>query len=150
MKSARVNRRGATVLELAIVLSAFVVLTFGMLDLGIGVFRYHVLSNAARQAARRAIVHGAYATALGPWGPATIDVTADASGTPIIDGDGDGIQEMLVGCDLANTTVELEWIDASNAERKRVRATVTSPYRPFMFFLVPVTLSASSTMPIAH
>lgn len=156
MRRARTNRRGATVLELSIVLAVFVVLTFGMLDLGIGVFRYHILANAARQAARRAIVHGENANALGPWGPTAIDVTAADGGTPIVDGDDfdgyyrDGIQDILRGCDLEETTIRLEWIDDSNAVQKRVRATVTSPYRPFMFFLTPVTLSATSTMRIAH
>jgi Flp pilus assembly protein TadG len=149
------NRRGATLLELAVVLLPFLVLTLGMIDLGLGVFRYHIVANAARQAARRAIVHGAQAVVLGPWGPTKINVTADATGTAIVDGNlagyPDGIQPMLVGCDLAKTTITIEWLDASNALGKRVRATVASPYTPVtLLFLGSVTLHASSTLQIAH
>jgi len=140
------------VLEMALVLGVFVVLTFGMFDLGIGVFRYHILANAARQAARRAIVHGERASALGSWGPTAISVNADETGTPIVDGadDADKLPPRLVGCDLANTTIQIDWLDGNNAIDSRVRATITSPYRPFMLFLIPVTLRASSTMQITH
>ncbi len=145
-------RRGATVLEMSIVLGVFAVLTLGMLDLGIGVFRYHVLANAARHGVRRAIVHGEHA--MTSWGPGTIDVPATASGIPII-GDGspnnrDGVQRLLVGCDLDKTRIVVEWPEGSNAFEKQVRVTVTSPYEPIMLFLTPVTLRASSTMQIAH
>ena len=156
MRRIRANRRGATVLELAFVLGIFVTLTFGMFDLGLGVFRYHILANAARQAARRAVVHGASANArMGPWGPAMINVPATAH-VPIVDGDDfggyyrDGIRPMLVGCDLPNTWITVEWIDGHHDLQERVRATVTSPYRPFMPFLHPVTLRACSTMQIVH
>jgi hypothetical protein len=130
---------------------AFLTLTFGMLDLGRGVFRYHILSNAARQAARRAIVHGDKATVLGTWGKATVNCTADDTGQAIVGSEEDGIQPMLVGCDLANTHITLQWIDGSNSAGSRLRATITSPYEPVMtFMLFPITLQASSTMQIAH
>jgi hypothetical protein len=157
MRRRRTNRRGAAVLELAIILPVFIVLTFGILDLGVGMFRYHVLANAARQAARRAIVHGEHANAIiKPWGPPTINVLASDDGTPIVDGHDvagypDGIQSLLVGCNLEETTIKLEWIDGSNALQKQVRATVTSPYTPLaLLSLHTVTLQASSTMQIAH
>jgi hypothetical protein len=156
MKRTRRNRRGAAVLEMSIILFVFIMLTFGMLDLGIGVLRYHILANAARQGARSAIVHGERAAALGPWGTGTIDVPATSAGVPIVggvtaDGSKYGIQYFLAGCDMANTQIKAEWLDGSNAYGKRVRVTVTSPYRPFMtFFLVPTTIKAVSTMQIAH
>jgi Flp pilus assembly protein TadG len=157
MKRTRRNRRGAAVLEMSIILSVFVILTFGMLDLGIGVLRYHILANAARQGARSAIVHGKQAAALGPWSTDTIDhVPATTANVPIIDGVTSGgskygMKYFLAGCDLANTKITAEWLDASNAYGKRVRVTVESPYRPFMtFLLVPTTLKAVSTMQIAH
>ncbi len=52
------RRRGAAVLETALVLPAFLIITLGTLDLGVGVFRYHVLAQVARHGARQAIVHG--------------------------------------------------------------------------------------------
>jgi Flp pilus assembly protein TadG len=150
MKRSRRSRRGATVVELSIVLGIFILLTLGMFDLGLGVFRYHILANAARQAARRAIVHGASANLLGSWGPTSVSVLANESGKPIVDGPADGIQPILVLCDLENTRITLDWIDNNNAVGSRVRATVTSDYQPVLTLLWPVTLSASSTMQIAH
>ena len=82
----RRNRRGGAVLELSFSLMLFLTLTMGILDLGVGVFRYHIVSQAARQGARRAAVHGELATAIGVWGPNTIDVAANANGIPIVDG----------------------------------------------------------------
>jgi hypothetical protein len=87
---------------------------------------------------------------LGTWGPGTIDVSGSAGGVPIVDGAEDGLAPLLVGCDLENTRIRVEWLDGSAEYQKRVRVTVSTPYQPFMFFLIPVTLSASSTMPVAH
>ena len=161
-KRKRNRRRGAYILELSIVLVVFLVTTFGMLDLGSAVFRYHVLSDAARQGARRAIVHGQLATVEGVWGPAQIGpVAATTTGVPIVDGSGpnpnDGIAKMLVGCDPSKTYITVNWnlngssgTTASNTQGSNVRVTVTSPYTPFMPFLSGGTLSASSTMQVAH
>lgn len=149
----RKTRRGAAVLELSITLMIILMMTMGTIDLGVGVFRQHVLSQAARQAARRASVHGELATALGEWGPSEIDVPATANGVPIVDGPNDGIQGMLMGCDLARTRIRIEWVDGSNEIDQRVRATVTSPFKPTLLFIFgdsERTLSASSTMRISH
>lgn len=149
----RQRRRGATVLEMALILFVFIVVTMGILDLGVGVFRYHVLSHAATHVARRAIVHGALADQLGAWGPGSIDVMASASGVPAIDGSGEGVSSKLIGCDLSRTRVRLEWLDGSNEFEDRVRVSVTSPFRPVLtsfFGGTEITLSASCTMLIAH
>jgi hypothetical protein len=138
---------------MAIILGIFLVTTMGMLDLGVGVFRYHLVAQTARFGARRAIVHGEMANQLGSWGPATIDVPATASGVPIVDGPQDGIQPMLVGCDLPQSRIRVEWLDGGNGFEDRVRVTVTSPYTPLFLFIFPnttINLTASSTMAIAH
>jgi hypothetical protein len=138
---------------MSFVLIVFITVALGMLDFGVGVFRYHILAQAARQGARRAIVHGERANVLGVWGPTTIDVAAAASGIPIVDGSGDGIQTMLVGCNLAQTRVRVEWLNGSNELNDPVRVTVSSPYQPVLAFIFSGgqrTLSASSTMQIAH
>ena len=143
-------------LEMAIVLFWFLVLTMCMLDFGVAVFRYNVLSQAARHGARRAIVHGEMALPLGVWGPAAIDVPATANGIPIV-GDGsandtDGLQRKLIGCDLDTTRIQVEWLSGSNAVGEPVRVTVTSPYQPVVFLniLQPIQLRASSRMTVAH
>jgi Flp pilus assembly protein TadG len=152
-KTRRKHRRGAAVLEMSIILMTFLVLTMGMLDLGIGVFRYHIVAQAARYGARRAIVHGDKANQLGSWGTGAIDVVANANGIPIVDGADDGIAPMLVGCDLSQTQIQVQWLEGGNSYEQSVRVTVTSPYTPIFFFIFPNTtidLTASSTMPIAH
>jgi hypothetical protein len=145
---------------MSIILGVFVVTTFGMLDLGMRVYRYHIISNAARQGARQAMVHGRSATTLGVWGPTTIGpLAANSSGTPIVDGTGDlesppraGLQRLLYGCDLSRTYIMLEWPDGSNDIGKKVRCTVTTPYSHFMPFWTTSsgTMRAASTMQIAH
>ena len=152
-KTRRKHRRGAAVVEMSIILMTFLVLTMGMLDMGIGVFRYHIVAQAARFGARRAIVHGDRATQLGSWGTATIDVVANAIGIPIVDGIDDGIAPMLVGCDLSQTRIRVEWLEGGNSFEQPVRVTITSPYTPIFSFIFPITtieLTASSTMGIAH
>jgi hypothetical protein len=134
-------------------------LIFGMIDLGFWVFRHHLLSQAARQIARQAIVHGSLADRLGRWGPGTISETM----APGLGGDpptaGDTIRETvgptLVGLDPNEVTFTLEWIDGGNDPQAghRVRVTVRTPFRPMMTFIFgspSFNLAASSTMLIAH
>jgi hypothetical protein len=138
--------------ESAIVLPALVLLIFGMLDLSLALFRQNILSEAARRGARLAIVHGQLAPLGwdgGPWGPTTIDVKANTSGVPLVS----DVEPVLVGCDLSQTDIKAEWIDGGNAVEQRVRITITTPYQPMILALFgepTITLSASSTMPIAH
>jgi len=56
--------RGQTMVEMALVFPLFVMLLFGIITLGIGVFYQQQLTNAAREAARYASVHSA--TAVNP------------------------------------------------------------------------------------
>jgi len=145
-------RRGATLLEGAIIILVFLVLVFGMLDLSIGLMRFHLVSAATRHGARRAIVHGELAPAGwkgGVWGPGNIDVPATASGIPLVD----EIRPLLVGMDPNQTRIQADWIDGANGVEDRVRITVTTPYQPMMTFIFgnpTFRLRASSTMPIAH
>jgi hypothetical protein len=55
--SARDRRRGQALVELALVLPAFLLAFVGLLDLGSAVFSYNSLTNAAREGARLAIVN---------------------------------------------------------------------------------------------
>ena len=60
---------------------------------------------------------------------------------------------MLVGCDLSTTTIRVAWPTGSNEIEEPVQVTVTTTYTPIFSFILPggsVTLTASSTMPIAH
>jgi Flp pilus assembly protein TadG len=142
-------RRGASLIETAVVLNVFLLLTLGACDLGVAVYRNNTLSQAARQGARQAAVRGALAApSMTGWGPATYEGTA---------GDGSdyasAVSPMLVGMTLSNVAIKVEWIDGGNAVQQRVRFTVSTPYRPLItsvFSSSTYTLSAASTMPIAH
>jgi Flp pilus assembly protein TadG len=145
-------RRGAALVEGTIILMVFLTLIFGMLDLGIAVMRYNTLSEAARQGVREAIVHGKLAPAGwqgGTWGPATMDVSASTAGVPVVD----TVCPLLVGFNLDETRVRVEWPNGLNDLQQPVRVTVSTLYHPMTTFLFgnqSFTLSASSTMPIAH
>lgn len=136
-------------METAIVLAVFLLLILGALDLGIATYRYNTLSQAARQGARQAAVHGSLApAAMGTWGPGTYSGTA---------GDGSvyaqAVSPMLVGFPLSNVNLQVEWLDGGTAVQQRVRFRVTTTYRPVvttLFTNSTYTLTAASTMPIAH
>lgn len=142
-------RRGAVLVETAIVLSVFLLLILGTLDLGIATYRYNMISQVARQGVRQAAVHGGLApAAMGTWGPGTYTGTA---------GDGSAfaqvVSPLLVGFPLNDVNIQVEWIDGGTAVQQRVRYTVTTTYRPVVtsfFTSSSYTLSAASTMPIAH
>lgn len=54
--------RGQTLVEFALVLPIFILLMFGLFDLGRAVYAYNTISNAARSGARTAIVNQTEAT----------------------------------------------------------------------------------------
>ena len=57
-RSCRINRRGAAVVEFAIVAPVFFLLVFGMIEYGRMVMVQQVLTNASREGARRAVLDG--------------------------------------------------------------------------------------------
>jgi len=52
------QQRGSALLEFGLILPVFLVLTFGIIDFGRGIWAYNTLSHAAREEARYATVHG--------------------------------------------------------------------------------------------
>jgi Flp pilus assembly protein TadG len=152
-------RRGLTLVETALTTTAFLMLVLGTIDLATAVFQYHILSNAARQGARTAAVHGSLANPSwngGPWGPPSsypssnpYTVTASTSSDQIAS----AVRPALAGMDPAQVTVVIQWVDSSNVAEKRVKVTVSTTWQPMMFFVfgnTTINLSASSMMPIAH
>ncbi|MEO8274098.1 MAG: TadE family protein [Chloroflexota bacterium] len=53
----RPRSRGQSLVEFALVLPLFLLLVFGILDLGLAVYSYNSITNAAREGARLAIVN---------------------------------------------------------------------------------------------
>src|SRR5437870_9265904 len=106
----RRQRPGAVSLEGLVIFGVFMTLCLGMLDLGIGVFQYHVVSEAARQGARQAIFHGQMAPASwngGPWGPSAINSKANVTGIPLVT----SVQPLFVGIDLRQAKIIALWLD---------------------------------------
>lgn len=154
IQNLRSSRRGATLVETAVVIGVFLMMILGMLDLGIAVFRHHVVSHAARQGARMAIVHGSLAPAeMGTWSPS-------APGTPYtIKGDADdpiakAMQPFLIGLNLPDVTITVTWLTTNEPDgSNRVQVDVRTPYQPMMTFIfgkIELDLHASSTMLMAH
>jgi Flp pilus assembly protein TadG len=54
--SLRPGRRGGTLIEFALVLTAFVMLLFGIIELGRAWFSYNLITHAVREATRQAAV----------------------------------------------------------------------------------------------
>jgi Flp pilus assembly protein TadG len=52
----RAPRRGQSLVEFALILPLFLLVLFGIIDLGRGVYAYNTIQNAAREAVRVAIV----------------------------------------------------------------------------------------------
>jgi Flp pilus assembly protein TadG len=153
MRLRRTAPRWATALpEMAITVTVFLSLMLGALDLGIAVFRLHVVTQAARQGARQAIVHGKTAPSGwngGTWGPATYGPVAANSADP----KAQAIAPYLTGMDLSAVQVTYQWPDNDNAVEKRVQVTVTTTWTPILAFIFgtsSTTISGSSTMLIAH
>src|SRR3954470_9725930 len=80
----RANRDGAAMLECAIALPIMLLALFALLDLGLAATRYNALADAARQIARKAIIHGSLAPAeVGSWGPTQFTGTAADNSTVV-------------------------------------------------------------------
>ena len=143
------NRRGAVVVESAIVISVFLVILLGTLDLGLAVLRYNVLSEAARRMARTASVRGERAAPEHPvWGPNLYNGTA---------GDGsmyaDSIENILVTMHPSDVQIKLEWLDGGNQTGQRVRVRLIMNHDtiiPFLFGAADLQLTARSVMRIEH
>jgi hypothetical protein len=138
--------------EGVITTSALVTLMLGMVDLAVGVFRTHMISEAARQGARQAIVHGANAASpnglLGSWGPTAVTLTGTSTDPKVT-----GLQPYLAGLDLSQVTIQYQWPDGDNQLESRVQVTVTTTWSPILtslFGASAYTLRASATLPIAH
>jgi len=142
-------RRGAVAFEGAVVIGVFLVILYGMLDLGLAVLQQNTLSEEARRLARAAIVHGSKASPKSTtWGPGTI--SGSASGSSEAAG---VVSPVLIAMDPSSVQFTLEWLDGDNQPDQRVRATLTYkhvPMIPFILGTAPLNLSATSTMRVAH
>ena len=132
--------------ETTIVLMVFLLLVFGMIDLGVMVARSQSLAEAARNGARASIVRGEFAQL--PLGPAAIDSVA-ADSNPVAD----ALRQQLVLMDPKEVRISVTWPDGGNKFNQRVHVTVSADFTPIMTYIFgsPTwTLHGDSEMRIAH
>lgn len=96
------RRRGAAMVEAAIVLPVLFLFTLGLIIVGLGVFRYQQVASLAREGARYASVHGGqYASVTGNAAAGAADVYNNA------------IKPKAAGLNLSNLTYSVTWDDNS-------------------------------------
>jgi hypothetical protein len=128
-------------------------LMLGMIDMGIAVFRMHVISEAARQGARRAICQGISPPTPsklngGPWGPTAFSGDGNSS-NPIVT----TISNYFAGLDPSQVTINVTWPDGNNKLESRVTYQVSTTWTPMITWIFgspTYNLTASSTMLILH
>jgi Flp pilus assembly protein TadG len=140
------RERGNALAEFAIVSTAALTLMFGIIDLGRALYTYHLVSSAARQGSRYAIVRGSSCTAAGC--PASVDTIQTY------------VRGLAPGIDPNSLTVTTTWsgapgcTDPANQGPGCVVA-VNASY-PFRFIVVPLlprftmTIASTSQMVIAQ
>jgi Flp pilus assembly protein TadG len=149
------NRRGSSLVEGAVVGATFFAAGLGMIDLGIGIFQNHLVSEASRQAARIAAVHGSLAPASwngGPWGTTAYSGTGNSGDTIGTTLSNAGV---FAGLNKAHVNVGVTWPDSGNKAQSghRVQVTISTTWTPIYTHLFggsARTLSATSMEPIAH
>ena len=125
------GEKGTTIPEFALIAMIFFLLTLGLLDMGRGLFAYHLLTHAAREGARYAIVHG--------------NRSDDPATTAIISN--------LVknrAPSLSGVTVSATWTPNNNqASIVEVTAQYTfDPIMPVLNFTIPLT--ATTRMAVSY
>lgn len=148
-RSVQKRRSGAVTVESAIIFPVFLILVVGAMDLGIAIFRHHVISQAARAVARQSIVHGSEADSLGSWGPSPVGPVPATDSDPLVN----AVRENIAGMDLSEVQVQAEWLDNGNDPGDRVKVTLTAQYSPVLVLVFgadPIVLQASSVMTITH
>ena len=125
-----------------------------MIDLGLGVMRRNAAAEVARQLARQAIVHGKLAAS--PWSPATGAYPGQSPYSVPVTSSTDAIAQVvnanLATLDPSALTVTVAWPDGDNdmTSDNRVQVTVSCTYRPVTTVIASFTITATSTMTIAH
>jgi Flp pilus assembly protein TadG len=124
---------------MALVLPVVVIVLMALLEFSRLVYAYGTVSEAARAAARYAIVHGARATT--PVGPAANNATLATVA-----------MNNAPALDIGQLTVTSSWGYGSNDANCPVTVTVTYNYLPLFGQLLsaPITLTGSTTMLITH
>jgi len=151
MRLQRDIRSGTTLVESAVVYPFVILMIFGLMIGGLGVFRYQEMSSLARRAARWASVHGQQ------WGQDTNHTPA--SSTDIYN---NAIAPYVVILNSANLHYSVSYNAANRAassfiqngdvklRNNTVTVTVSYDWVPEALLGTGVTLSSTSVMPMSY
>ena len=144
------RRRGALMVEAALVIGIALLLTLGVIIVALGVYRYQQVASLARQAARYASVHGGqYALDTGNSMATSSSVYSTI------------IQPGAVGLDSTKLTYSVTWDNATELpiylanpatgqyRRNRVTVTISYTWIPEAYF-GSVTLTSTSVMEMSY
>ncbi len=144
--SARLPRRGSSLVEFALVALQLSLVMFAGLEFGRMVLVYTNLCNAARVGVRYAIVHGSERTGTGVNGPASSNDICGVAGVGGATTNGvvaDYAKAGLLNPKALSCTVS--WPDGGlKTAGSRVQVTVTYPYDPFVVLPLRVTLGTTT------
>jgi Flp pilus assembly protein TadG len=143
-------RRGATLVEVAIVLPVTFLLIFALVVGVLGVFRYQEVASLTRAAGRYASTHGAqYRKDAGLANGTAADWQADINAN--------AIQPALILLDPNLLTLNTSWPDVSNQPGKpdnwptsTVTVTLTYQWIPELYLVGPYYLSSTSCVAITN
>ncbi|HLJ92297.1 MAG TPA: TadE/TadG family type IV pilus assembly protein [Gemmataceae bacterium] len=131
------GRRGALILECALVYPITFLLVFGLIIGGLGVFRYQEVASLAREGSRYASLHGAaYAQATGKNAATAADVYNNA------------ILPKAVALKTSELSYSVAW-NPDNTAGSTVSVTVTYHWVPEAF-LPSMNLSSTSTVTMIY
>jgi Flp pilus assembly protein TadG len=150
------GRRGATVVECALVYPLTFLLIIGLIVGGLGVFRYQEVASVAREGARWASVHGYQCVqeANPGAGNPTLTTPADVYNNSIKP------QADAANLDPPSLAYTVSWADASQAptyydsnsgkwRTNTVTVTITYQWIPEAY-LGSITLTSTSVMPMSY
>jgi Flp pilus assembly protein TadG len=150
MTRSAARRRGATLVEAAIVLPVMFFLTFALVVGVLGVFRYQEVASLARAGGRYAATHGAqYRSDAGLASGSATDWQADINTN--------AIQPALVLLDPKLLTLQASWPDVINLPGQpdnwptsTVTVTITYEWFPELYLVGPYNLRSTSCVAITN
>lgn len=145
------RRPGAAVVEMAFVGPVALLLILGIMDLGIAVWSYSNITQAAREGGRYAQVHGSQYAAGVAGQPSSAGPVTPASGPTANDPNVDQVVRRYAYVHQNNLTVQSSWPNGDNNPNSPVTVQATYSYSPLLFLkLGTLTMRTQTTMIINY
>jgi hypothetical protein len=141
----RSRRPGQALVEFALVAPIFFLLLFSIIEAGRFIFHYEMLSNAARDGARYAIVHGSNSSCPSGPMPGGVANPCDLAGDNVKDAVRDAAISLVATGEF--DVLDPVW-DPNNQRGSRVTVSVSYGYNSLLPLLPTITIAAESTLVI--